>query len=100
VEGAVALVPRDPSKLATAAAAFPCPEPRGGRRGSRNGDAGAARPLMAPTRRSPRLAGRDPEHPIVMDGADKVGDCSLLEYSSSIRGLRNVLFANLGSCEV
>jgi hypothetical protein len=62
------------------------------RGGSRDGDAGVARPLRAPTRRSPRLAGRDPEHPIVIDGEDKVGDCSLLEYSSSIRRLRNVLF--------
>jgi hypothetical protein len=50
------------------------------RGGSQDENAGAARPLKAPTRRSPRLAGRDPEHSIVIDEADKVGGCSCLEY--------------------
>lgn len=41
--------------------------------GSRAEETGAARVPRAPARRSPRLAGRDPEHPIVIDDGIEVG---------------------------
>ncbi|KAL6641477.1 hypothetical protein ACP70R_019658 [Stipagrostis hirtigluma subsp. patula] len=57
-----------------------------GRGGSRGEDAGDARQPRAPTRRSPRLAGGDAEHPIVIDGADE--ECEVRHNQSAITPLR------------
>ncbi|TVU10652.1 hypothetical protein EJB05_44196 [Eragrostis curvula] len=52
------------------------------RGGSQDEDAGAARPL----RRSLRLAGREPEHPIVINGAGK--ECKARDDQSAVTPLR------------
>ncbi|KAG2611733.1 hypothetical protein PVAP13_4KG103735 [Panicum virgatum] len=54
--------------------------------GCRAEGAGAARVLRAPSRRSPRLAGRDPEHPIVID--DEIKGCEVRDNQSAITPLR------------
>ncbi|KAL6905352.1 hypothetical protein ACP4OV_002953 [Aristida adscensionis] len=56
---------------------------RGGGRGE---GAEAARRATAPPRRSPRLAGRDPGHPIAVDGGDE--ECKVRNTQSAITPLR------------
>jgi hypothetical protein len=67
-------------------------QPKWGRRGG-----ASAYGSYAPVAATRRQGSRAPD----CDGRSRQGwGLLLLEYSSSIRGLRNVLFANLGSCEV
>ncbi|CAL5038532.1 unnamed protein product [Urochloa decumbens] len=54
--------------------------------GSRSEEIGAAWVPRVPPRRSPRLAGRDPEHPIVID--DGIEECEIRENQSAITALR------------
>ncbi|CAN6201569.1 unnamed protein product [Urochloa humidicola] len=54
--------------------------------GSRAEETGAARVPRAPPRRSPRLSGRDPEHPIVIE--EGIEECEIRDNQSAITALR------------